>query len=459
MSVGEWLNSVIRQDDEDDDNYGEPMRSADYDDDGDEDWRNDKRRESRNDDRRSRRRSRQAEAERPPQRRSARSGHVDDELAPRRRDEREAEIEREVTLAREEFGEVHARLDRLTQQLDRMARTDAPRLTGAPAPQPQPEVFQPPQRPRHVNHAPRHRSLASVDNAVAEIAQRQRQLYGDDVAARTAAVAPTTSAAPLASGAAAAPIPPMAPAVSPEPPKPPAPPPLPPRASQPMAEAAVDINNIEQQLREITARIEALRPSSELENVVKSFRTDLAEIREQLTKALPRQAVEPLEAEVQALGKRLDQSRASGIDLGVLAGIEGGLKEVRDALRNLTPAEKLVGFDDTVKALSQKVDLIIAKEDPAALQQLETAIGALRGIVSHVASDDTLTKVAEDVRLLAAKVDVVANSAASGQAVSALESRIDKLATALNDSNEAGRTVPRELEKLLSGLIEKLEWV
>ena len=228
---------------------------------------------------------------------------------------------------------------------------------------------------------------------------------------------------------------------------------------QPTAEPTVDISNIEEQLRDITARIEALRPSGELENVVKSFRNDLAEIRQQLTKALPRQAVESLEAEVQALGKRLDQSRASGIDLGVLAGIEGGLKEVRDALRNLTPAEKLVGFDDTVKALSQKVDLIIAKEDPAALQQLETAIGALRGIVSHVASNDTLTKVAEDVRLLDAKVDVVASSAASGQAVSALESRIDTLATALNASNDAGRAVPRELEKLLSGLIEKLEWV
>ena len=143
----------------------------------------------------------------------------------------------------------------------------------------------------------------------------------------------------------------------------------------------------------------------------------------------------------------------------MLAGIEGGLKEVRDALRSLTPAENLVGFDDAVKALSQKVDLIIAKEDPAALQQLETAIGTLRGIVSHVASNDTLTKVAEDVRLLAAKVDVVASSAASGQAVSALESRIDTLANALNASNEAGRAVPRELEKLLSGLIEKLEWV
>ncbi|MGB7036584.1 MAG: hypothetical protein WBD71_13790, partial [Xanthobacteraceae bacterium] len=105
------------------------------------------------------------------------------------------------------------------------------------------------------------------------------------------------------------------------------------------------------------------------------------------------------------------------------------------------------------------VDLIIAREDPAALQQLETAIGALRGIVSHVASNDTLTKVAEDVRALAAKVDSVADSAASGQAFSALEGRLDTLTNALHASTEAGQAVPRELEKLLSGLIEKLEWV
>jgi localization factor PodJL len=444
VSVGEWLNSVIRQDDDED--HGQPMRSADYDDDN-EAWRDDKRRESRHnhpreshyddrhDDRPARRRRGRLEEDEPaPPRRGARHGHDHDELTSRRR-QGEAEIEREAALAREEFGEVHAHLDRLTQQLERMVQTDAPRLTGAPAPQP--HVYQPPP-PRSGIRAPNYRPLVSVDNAVAEIAQRQRQLYSDDAASRVAAAAPV--------------------APSPEPALAAAPPPLP-AGAQRVAEPPVDISNLEEQLRGITARIESLRPSSDLENVVKSFRKDLAEIREQLTEALPRRAVQSLEAEVQALAKRLDQSRASGIDLGVLAGIEGGLKEVRDALRNLTPAENLVGFEDTVKALSQKVDLIIAKEDPAALQQLETAIGTLRGIVSHVASNDTLTKVAEDVRLLAAKVDVVATSAASGHAVSALESRIDTLANALNASNEAGRAVPAELEKLLSGLIEKLEWV
>jgi len=413
MSVGEWLNNVIQQGGDED--YGEPMRSADYDDD-DEDWREDVRRESRHDYRRDTGRAARYENHEPPRRRLR---------------HREVELEREAALAREEFGEVHARLDRLTQQLERMAQSSAPRLTGAPAPQPR---RRPPPR-QNGNHTATGGEPVSVDDAVAEIAQRQRVLYGDD------AVAPIAPAGP-----------------PPEPAATPASSPINPSAPR-MSEPPVDISNLEEQLRYITTRIESLRPSSDLEKVIKSFRKDLTEIREQITEALPRHAVESLEIEVQALAQRLDHSRESGVDLGVLAGLERGLKEVRNALRNLTPAENLVGFDEAVKTLAQKVDLIIAKEDPATLQQLETAIGALRGIVSHVASNDTLTKVAEDVRSLAAKVDGLAVSAASGQAVSALESRIDTLANALNASSEAGHAVPRELEKLLSGLIEKLEWV
>jgi len=481
-SVGEWLNSVIQEDDDGDD-YGEPMRAADYqdeDDDFSEEPRRKGRRDSRPNRHRDHHRSRQGQDEPPrpsrhenrppqrhrrheesgpprreryedspermPQRRHEESGpprreryEEFPERMPQRRRERETELEREAAVAREEFGEVHARLDRLTQQLERMARPSAPpRLTGAPAPQ------------RYVRAAPQPRGEApvsadlaapgarnAVDAAVAEIAERQRALYGSDLPVPPVAPAAQPAAEPAAMQMAAPP---------------------PPSRQEP-AEPAVDISNLEDQLRHITTRIESLRPSNELERVIKSFRHDLSDISHQLTEALPRRAVESLEGEVRALATRLDQSRESGVDMGVLGGLERGLNEVRDALSGLTPAENLVGFDEAVKALSQKVDLIIAREDPAALQQLETAIGGLRGIVSHVASNDTLTKVAEDVRTLAAKVDNVANSAASGHAVSALESRIDTLTNALQASSEAGQAVPRELEKLLSGLIEKLEWV
>ena len=189
------------------------------------------------------------------------------------------------------------------------------------------------------------------------------------------------------------------------------------------------------------------------------MRSELSEIGRSLTEALPRRAVDSLEIEVKALAERIDHSRQTGVDGAALTGLENGLTEVREALRGLTTAESLVGVEDAVTALSRKVDVIATNHDPAALQQLEEAIGALRGILNHVASNDTLTKVAEDVRGLASRVDDVANMAASGDALSALENRIDTLTNALHASNEAGHAVPRELERLIAGLIEKLEWI
>ena len=134
MSVGEWLNSVIQPGDDDD--YGEPMRFADYDDEDDDGWR----RRSALDTRESRPASRLPTSPRTASpRRRRRSAKSISSARPR--------------VAREEFGEVHARLDRLTHQLERMARSTAPRLTGAPAPQPRERAPPPPQRQHRQSRA------------------------------------------------------------------------------------------------------------------------------------------------------------------------------------------------------------------------------------------------------------------------------------------------------------------
>jgi localization factor PodJL len=224
-------------------------------------------------------------------------------------------------------------------------------------------------------------------------------------------------------------------------------------------EPSIDLSGLQEQLREMTAQIEALRPSNELEKAIVGLRADLAEIGRSFAEALPRRALESLETEVRTLGQRVDRSRQAGVDAAALSGIERGLSEVRGALRGLMPAEGLAGFDGALKAIASKVDAIGAKDDPAALQQLEAAMEVLRGMIARVASDEALAKVAEDVRALSITVDRAATGGSSQPTFAALENRIDILASALNASTEAGHAVPRELEKLLSGLIEKLEWV
>jgi localization factor PodJL len=530
VSVGEWLNDVIEPDDEEDDD--EPTLFSDDDDEADDDRpqrsrsrRDERELQQRRNDREPRQRGsdrepprhdddqepRQRDDDREPRQRRGdpEPPRHDDDREPRPRDddrepreprrdrvdqprqerekerdkERDSEFERESARTRGALNQVHSRLDKLSQQLERMARTEAAtrrpaparravslgegdpnvRLTGAPA-APRRPIERPPAPAPMRNRAAANTDNVSIDDAVAEIAARQRVLDGDpapqpaatrdlpaEIAARQRVLDGDPTPQPASQDVAAEiaatqrvgdgnPLP------------------QPPIQHLP-AESVIDIEGLERQLREITARIESLGPSSDLESSVAAIRGDLTDIARLITEALPRRAVESLEIEVKALGQRIEHSRQCGVDMGAIAGLERGLSDVREALRNLTPAENLVGFDEAVKALSQKVDMIVAKDDPAALQQLETAIGALRGIVSHVASNETLTKVAEDVRSLAAKVDTLASTAASGQNLSALENRIETLTNALTASTEAGTAVPHELEKLLTGLIEKLEWV
>jgi localization factor PodJL len=142
----------------------------------------------------------------------------------------------------------------------------------------------------------------------------------------------------------------------------------------------------------------------------------------------------------------------------VLAGIEQGLAEVRDALYRLTPAENLVGFNDAIDGLAQKIDMIVAQRDPSSLQQLENAVNTLRQVAAHIASDEAVSRVAGDVAMLAEKVDRLA-LAGAGDALNGLEERISALADALAQRSQNGVNVPPQLETLVHSLTDKIEYL
>jgi localization factor PodJL len=218
-----------------------------------------------------------------------------------------------------------------------------------------------------------------------------------------------------------------------------------------------ELSGLEQQLRQINTQIETLRQPCPIDKAVDTLRDDLAEIGVMLQEAMPRKAVEALESEVRRLADRVDHSRDAGADGTALAGVERGLTEVRDALHALTPAESLVGVDRAMRQLSQKIDLVTNNvQDPAALKQLESAIVTMRGIVSHVASNDALAKLSDEVRALADKVDQATGSVGGGT-LSALEGRIAMLADALEARNQSGQNVPQQLEAVVNGLVDKIE--
>lgn len=274
-----------------------------------------------------------------------------------------------------------------------------------------------------------------LDQALLEIADRQRTL--DEPPSE-----PTASAMP------------PAPAASPSPAAASSSDALPRALTQ-------EFSGLEQQLRQINSQIEMLNRPCGLDKAVDTLRDDLAEIGVMLQDAMPRKAVEALESEMRKLADRIDQTRQTGTDAPALANLEQGLAEVRDALRSLTPAESLAGLGEAVKALSHKVELIAGNsQDPAALKQLEGAIVAMRGIVTHVASNDALANLAEEVRALSAKVDQATSSSGGSEMFAMLERRIGTLADALearNQNSQGAHGMPPEFQSVVSGLIDRIE--
>ena len=129
------------------------------------------------------------------------------------------------------------------------------------------------------------------------------------------------------------------------------------------APAGPDFSSLERHLLKITSQIEALQRPDHVEESIAAFRSELAEIRQAITEAVPRREIESLENEIRSLSRRIDDNRQHGSDGQTLAGIERALGEIREVLRSLTPAEQLTGYDEAIRNLGAKLDLILRSND------------------------------------------------------------------------------------------------
>ncbi|MFY9687892.1 MAG: hypothetical protein WAJ88_19005 [Pseudolabrys sp.] len=221
-------------------------------------------------------------------------------------------------------------------------------------------------------------------------------------------------------------------------------------------DATLTLGGLEEQLRRITAQIETFKRPG-VEEAIRSLRVELGDIGRALNEALPRHAIETLEMQVQVLAQRIAEGREAGVDGGALIGIENGLAEVRDALRDLMPAENLVGYNEAIKTLTQKIDLIVADRNPATMQQLERSLTTLREMSAHVASNDTVSRLSAQVQALAEKIDGLAVGPRSEIKLDNLASRIDALTDALAQRTQAEAAAPQRLETLIQTLSKKIE--
>ena len=197
-----------------------------------------------------------------------------------------------------------------------------------------------------------------------------------------------------------------------------------------------NLSGLEEQLRNITGQIDSLR-QRDVGRAITALREELAEIGRTLNEALPRHAIETIERRIHDLTKRIAEGKQAGADADALARIERGLGEVRDALRSLTPAENLVGFNEAVAGLARKIDLIVAQRDPETFAQLENTITTLRTMANHIASNETVSRLGAEVQALGEKIEHFAKATAGGGTLNNLEYRIATLSDALAERSQS----------------------
>jgi localization factor PodJL len=317
----------------------------------------------------------------------------------------------EQAAIHQEMTELRHRLDVLSQRL-----TEVVTATAGSA-----------ERPRVAGQ-----SASALDQALLEIADRQRTLDGS----RTAPPA-SPSPQPWASSEA-----------------------LPRPCTQ-------DFSGLEEQLRQINAQVANFqvanlqaanfRPCG-IDRAVEVLREELTQIAAMLCDAVPGKSVQTIEAAIHNLTERIEGTRTAGADAAALESVERGLGEVRDALRDLTLSDHRAGLDRELQELSRKIEeLAQGHHDPVALGQLENAIISLRSIVPRGVSNDALTTLSVEVRALAEKIDRAAAEWQNENVLDLLEERIATLADALAARNGRGNGVPHELETALKTLVDKIE--
>lgn len=261
-----------------------------------------------------------------------------------------------------------------------------------------------------------------IDQAIAEIAARQLALEDSP---------------------ALAPAAPPQPAARPEPPF--------------TADYSTEFASLQAQLREITDQIQGLRRPCGVEDAVGALRRDLAEIARTVEEAMPRRAIETLQAEVRALATRIDHSYSRGEDPNALAAIEQSLGEVRDQIRVMMPAEGLASFEAQLNDLSRKIDhFASSSQDPDTLRYLEATITEMRELSARVASQDAVSALASDVHRLVARVDHI-SEATSGSGLDSLAERVNLLTRALDDRGTERLAMPQNLESLVQALSDKID--
>jgi localization factor PodJL len=193
------------------------------------------------------------------------------------------------------------------------------------------------------------------------------------------------------------------------------------------------IEGIEEQLRRLTSQLEAGRGSAPVDKVVDSLRRDLADIQVALKNTIPHGTLASLEEQIRALNARIADLGSPRHTGEIAAALRRELGDIELALQHAVPQPTMGAIEEHIGALNH---------------QLSTHLAGL-------GAPPRIEDIAHALRLELADIEQALHNAVPNQAVAALEEQI----RALNDqfsTHLAGLGAPPQVEDITNALRQDL---
>lgn len=219
------------------------------------------------------------------------------------------------------------------------------------------------------------------------------------------------------------------------------------QTSMPMYSPASDYGGIESQLRNLTAEMNALRKSGLQSESIDGLRKEISELASKLGELAPRRSLEALEHAVETLVNRIDRG-AIGAGSHNSGEIAQTLEEIRQAIASVRPAESFASVERELVELSRKLDRISTHgADNAAIERLQEQAAEIRDMLAGALPADMLKALCSQIELLVRKFESAPTpDAAIVDVMSAFDRRIEALSQRIEQASQLSPAAPDFVE-------------
>lgn len=206
-----------------------------------------------------------------------------------------------------------------------------------------------------------------------------------------------------------------------------------------------DYSGIESQLRNLTEEMNAIRKAGLRSESIDGLRGEISDLAGKLTELAPRRSLEALERAVETLVNRIDR--------GVIGGnsensgeIAQTLEEIRQAIASVRPAESFASVERELLELSGKLDRMNARgADNAAVERLQQQTAEIRDMLAGALPSDMLKMLCSQIELLVRKFEsmpAASNDGAVVDIMSAFDRRIEALSERIDRASRETPAAP-----------------